>query len=309
MTTASFTLPSFAKINWTLRVLGRRPDGYHEIQTVLQTVSLHDQLHFSPSNSNAISLSCDEPNLRSDDTNLIVRAAHLLRENCKLDSGANIRLRKKIPVQGGLGGGSSNAAVTLLGLSYLWGLELTSSELIELGAKLGADVPFFLVGGTVAATGIGNELIFAEDCNKAFLIIITPSVSISTREAYAALKSTALTRADTPPILASSLGMPFLSESDQWPLHNDFENVIFEKEPEIKRVQETLIAVRARGVLLAGSGSSVFGIFDSAEAQRRALDEIQGRATWRIFPCNTVSRHEYLQAMVVSGTPLLRSSI
>ena len=119
-----FSLPSFAKINWSLRVLGKRADGYHEIQTVLQTVSLHDDLHFRIDHNPDIRLFCTDPGVPADDTNLIVRAAQLLQGQFKPKSGATIRLDKKIPPGGGLGGGSSNAAIALLGLSKLWGLSL-----------------------------------------------------------------------------------------------------------------------------------------------------------------------------------------
>jgi 4-diphosphocytidyl-2-C-methyl-D-erythritol kinase len=309
VTRASFTLPSFAKINWSLRVLGKRSDGYHEIRTVLQTVSLHDKLHFSWTDGAEIMLTCDQPDLPTGETNLIIRAARLLREYCQVDSGARLHLQKKIPPQGGLGGGSSNAAVALLGLAQLWQLEVSSADFHDLGKQLGADVPFFFVGGMAWASGIGNELNPLKDCDKLSLIIITPGVSVSTREAYSALNASALTSANSVPILASSRAEAFLSELSQWPLHNDFESVIFEIEPEIKRVYDALLDTGAQRVLLAGSGSSVFGIFDSAEAQRRALDEIQTETAWRIFPCNTLSRGEYLRDMGSCGTPLLRSSI
>ncbi len=299
-----FTLPSFAKINWSLRVLGKRPDGYHEVSTVLQTVSLHDDLHFVASDQARVTLNCDYPAVPTDETNLIVRAARLLIDRYQVSIGAIIHLDKRIPPRGGLGGASSNAAVTLLGLAQLWQLDLSLFELVTIASELGADVPFFLLGGRVLGTGIGTTLTQVSDGAQLSLITVTPNASVSTPDAYAALKASALTTPNSAPILTNSRAEPFSSESDQWPLHNDFEKVIFEIEPEIKRVQKALLDAGARGVLLAGSGSSVFGIFDSPEAQGRALAEMQTEVGWRTFPCNTLSRSEYLRAMGACGAPL-----
>src|SRR5262249_32579219 len=147
VTSSGFTLPSFAKINWSLRILGLRPDGYHEVRTVLQTISLHDEISFTPRNDGQIVLSCDEPEIPTDSRNLIVLAARRLQKTKAVAQGATLRLTKRIPAKAGLGGGSSNAAVALLGLAHLWGLGCRHSELVDIAVGIGADVPFFLVGG------------------------------------------------------------------------------------------------------------------------------------------------------------------
>lgn len=309
MFVAELSLPSFAKINWSLRVLGKRPDGYHEVRTVLQTVSLHDNLHFVREMRPQVTLVCEHPDVPTDESNLVLRAARLLTDKHNPGLGATIRLEKRIPAKGGLGGASSNAAMTLLALSELWRLNLNLPELIELGTELGADVPFFFLGGRAVGTGIGTQLTPAADYVESKLIIVTPKAGISTAEAYRALNSAALTTPNSARILTSSRTESHFSESDQWPLYNDFEKVIFEMEPEIKRVRKALFAAGAQDVLLAGSGSSVFGIFESAAAQRHALEVIQTEAGWRVLPCNTLSRDEYLRAMGSCGTPLLRSAI
>jgi len=306
---AELTLPSFAKINWSLRVLGKRPDGYHEVSTILQTVSLHDDLHFVRSDQSQIILHCNYPDVPTDETNLIIRAARKLLERSPSSSGVIIDLDKRIPPRGGLGGASSNAAVTLLALNQLWQLELNIAELSATAGELGADVPFFLAGGRALGSGIGTTLTPLADEPSVSLIIVTPNAAVATAEAYAALRASALTTPNSAPILTNSRSEAFFSKSNQWLLHNDFEKVIFEIEPEIKRVKNSLIDAGAWGVLLAGSGSSVFGIFDSAEAQARALDEMQTEVGWRTFPCNTLSRSEYLRAMGECGTSLSRSSI
>jgi 4-diphosphocytidyl-2-C-methyl-D-erythritol kinase len=299
--TSELTLPSFGKINWSLHVLGKRPDGYHEVVTFLQTISLCDEIQLVPRDDQQLTLICNDQSIPTDKTNLCIRAARLLTERYHCHQGVDIRLNKKIPAGAGLGGASSNAAVTLLGLANIWELDVSPAQLVEMGAELGADVPFFFFGGRALATGTGTEIKPVTDVRKISLVVVTPKVVVATHKAYAALKAAALTRDYSAPILASSRDEAFLSKSDQWPLHNDFEDVIFEIEPEIRRVQNALLDSGARRVLLAGSGSSVFGIFDSAEAQHRALEEIEAEAGWRIFACDSLSRDEYLRALGSSG--------
>jgi 4-diphosphocytidyl-2-C-methyl-D-erythritol kinase len=286
-------LPSFAKINWSLRILGKRPDGYHEVVTVLQSISLCDELVFELRDDAQISLTCDDPSIPVDETNLIVRGARALSDQ----HGANIRLIKKIPAKGGLGGGSSNAAVTLLALNRLWRLDRENEHLRQIGARLGADVPFFFTGGTVLARGIGAELEELTEVAKQHLIVVTPNASVATATAYRALNAPSLTTTDSLSILSSSFTEPFTGNSSQWPLHNDFEGVIFEREPEIRRAKETLLEAGARNALLAGSGSSVFGIFKDRAARDHALVNLRSEVGWRVFACHTLSRSEYLQAI------------
>ena len=286
-------LPSFAKINWTLRIVGRRPDGYHEVATLLQTVSLCDELIFESRDDDEISLSCDDPSIPIDPSNLVLRAARALSDR----HGVDIKLLKKIPAKAGLGGGSSNAAVTLLALNHLWRLDLSERDLSQIGSGLGADVPFFLSGGTAMAKGIGTDVVEVHDLEKQYLIIVTPNAAVSTATAYAALKAPSLTTTDSLSILSSSFTEPFSADSSQWPLHNDFEGVIFEIEPEIRRVKLSLLDAGAQSALLAGSGSSVFGIFTDEAARDRALGNLRCEAGWRVFTCHTLSRSEYCQAI------------
>ena len=297
-------LPSFAKINWTLRIFGRRPDGYHEVATILQSISLCDELRFELREDQEISLSCDDPTIPTDDSNLVIRAARALQEK---DRGVNISLTKRIPAKGGLGGGSSNAAVTLLALNELWRRELTNTDLLNIASGLGADVPFFLIGGCAEAKGIGTDLCSLADLHQQHLIVVTPNASVATADAYASLNRGSLTTSESASILSSSFARPVTGDSGQWSLHNDFEVAIFEIEPEIRRAKMALLDAGARGALLAGSGSSVFGIFDDEAARDRALVKLRSETGWRVFSCRTLSRAEYLQAMGPSGFPLLRS--
>jgi 4-diphosphocytidyl-2-C-methyl-D-erythritol kinase len=306
--TTPVTVPSFAKINWFLHVLGKRSDGYHEIATVLQTISLHDELTFELRDEGLFTLTCDDPTIPTDNNNLVMRAALDLEECYQDGFGGEIRLQKRIPAQGGLGGGSSNAAVTLLALNKLWkGAYLGLDELLD-PARFGADVPFFLIGGQCAATGTGTTLTPLPDGPKQYLIVVTPNARVSTASAYAALNVASLTTSESNSILSSSLADVFSAGSGRWPLRNDFEGVIFEIEPEIERAKVALLDAGARGALLAGSGSSVFGVFDDEVAQCRALDNLKCEAGWRVFSCETVSRVEYFQALNSSGFPLFTLS-
>ena len=308
MITIPVTVPSFAKINWFLHVLGKRPDGYHEVVTVLQTISLHDEITFQLSEDGRFTLTCDDPTVPTDNSNLVLKVARYLQECFQDWFGAEINLKKRIPAQGGLGGGSSNAAVTLLAINKLWkGAYVSIYELLD-PAMFGADVPFFLIGGRCVATGTGTTLTPLPDGPKTHLIVVTPNAKVSTAKAYASLNVASLTTFDSASILSSSLAELNSADSGQWPLRNDFERVIFEIEPEIGRAKTALLEAGARGALLAGSGSSVFGVFDNEEARNRALENLRCEAGWKVFSCETISRDEYFRAINSSGFPLFTLS-
>lgn len=291
-----FTLPSFAKINLSLRVLGRRADSYHEIRTVLQTVTLRDQLTFHALDTADLKLECDAPDVPTDDSNLVLRAARLLRERFKVERGARLKLAKTIPAGGGLGGGSSNAAVALVGLAHLWEIETNVGELCELAAMLGADVPFFFTGGTALATGRGTDIAPLADVTHTELLIIAPRVKISTAEAYKSLNAPALTKEIEPVNLLISRAEADFSASLPARLANDFEPVILGRHPEIARARDALLDAGARGALLSGSGSSVFGIFESSEQVERARRALAVESGWQVFNCETLARDDYRRA-------------
>ncbi|HKZ80812.1 MAG TPA: 4-(cytidine 5'-diphospho)-2-C-methyl-D-erythritol kinase [Pyrinomonadaceae bacterium] len=309
MAISAFVLPSFAKINWNLRVLGQRPDGYHEVRTVLQTVSLHDEIELASRVDDRIVLSCDDPGIETGHANLITRAGRALQDRFRTSQGATISLKKRIPIKAGLGGGSSNAAITVLGLAHLWGLAAGLDELMAIGATIGTDVPFFFVGGRALATGTGSTVRQQSSSPPKHLLIIKPKAAVSTLEAYSALRSSRLTTENAASILSSPRENGGPVDSDltllDEQLVNDFEKVIFDIEPEIGRARDALLQAGARGALLAGSGSSVFGIFDSPQAQQRAVRELQAEVGWLSLPCVTLSREEYLVAL--SSLRLLRS--
>jgi 4-diphosphocytidyl-2-C-methyl-D-erythritol kinase len=302
----TLTLPAFAKINLGLRVVGRRSDEYHELETVFQTISLHDTITLTITDSPQINLWCDDRSLLTDAGNLVYRAAQTFQSRFAPRKGARIRLEKRIPSQAGLGGGSSDAAVTLVGLACLWQVQSKVEDLSELARSLGADVPFFFFGGTARGTGIGDEITPLHDVTDRLLLVLKPNAGVSTSEAYKALEAPSLTTARAKTILSSSEPSAICNSFDSETLRNDFERVVFEIEPEIGRAKVALMKAGAEAALLAGSGAAVFGIFDSADAQERAIQAIELEAGWRVFPCRTVGRTHYRSAMGSCGAILER---
>ena len=291
----SFTIPSFCKINWNLRVLGKRADGFHELCTIFQTVSLCDKITFS--DNEKLSLSCIDENIPTDESNLIIKAAKLLQNNFNVSKGAQIHLEKNIPSPGGLGGGSSNAAIALLGLSKLWNLNIEFNDLLESANQIGSDVPFFLYGGTALGAGRGTEIFSLREIEEKFLLIVTPNVIISTAEAFARLNSTNLTKFESKRMLQICRNEAERFDSRQSSLKNDFEQSAFSFAPEIKRVKETLLELGAVKALLSGSGASVFGLFDTEETRQTAQNAFNVEKTWRSFAVATISRNEYREAL------------
>lgn len=306
MSLQSITIPAFAKINLSLHVLGKRDDDYHEIDTVLQTVSLHDTITFERASNDSISLWCDDRSVPVDETNLVWRAAAALRERYSITNGVKIRLEKRTPAEAGLGGGSSDAAATLIALAQLWKIEVSADDFRQVAASLGSDVPYFLYGGAARATGRGNVIEPLKESPEMHLLIIKPNVSISTAKAYGALNRSALTSSDSKPILLRSQASDSSASIDLNALHNDFEPIVFQLEPEIERAKGALLKSGAGGAMLSGSGSAVFGIFENQDAQERAIQAIELETGWRAFPCNTVGRSQYEAALGPAGELLAR---
>lgn len=288
----SFTFPSFAKINLLLRVLGKRADGFHELFTVFQTVSLHDEITFAESDD--ISLRCSDKRIPTNGKNLIVKAAEMLREHTGIKSGAQIHLEKRIPSPGGLGGGSSNAAAALIGLCRLWDVSFEIGDLLPIASELGSDVPFFLTGGTAIGRGRGTEIESVEDVGEVYLLIVSPRVSVSTAAVYTGLRAEDLTNEASNRILPVCR---FDRDLNKAVLVNDLEVSVFGSFPEIERVKRTLYDLGASQSLMSGSGASVFGIFDKEKTRQAALKALDNEVNWRKFAVTTVSRNEYRERM------------
>jgi 4-diphosphocytidyl-2-C-methyl-D-erythritol kinase len=295
MSENSFTVPAFAKINWFLHILGRRTDGFHELCTAFQTVSLHDNLTFSVDNK--IHLTCDNQTIPTDERNLIVKAALALREKYNIKKGARIHLEKNIPSPGGLGGGSSNAAVALLGLSALWKIKTSLGDLVKIGELLGSDVPFFFYGGTALGFGRGTEILSIKDLEEKFVLIATPNINVQTREAFARLNASRLTKDASKSILQICQSEAETLDLRHRALKNDFEKSVFASEPEVRRVKEKLIEFGAVQASMSGSGASVFAVFEKQETRQTAQKAIEEEEDWRSFAVATVSRTEYRAAL------------
>lgn len=282
---------SFAKINLALAVLGRRPDGYHEIRTVYQSIDLHDEIEIRP--DSGLRLECaDLPDVAAE-SNLVMKAARALAQSRVSSPGARIILRKKIPVGAGLGGGSSNAAATLLGLNRFWNLGLSLDTLASVAAGLGSDVPFFLQGGTALGVGRGEEIYPLPEIPAAHVLVLYPGIHVSTEAAYKSLRL-ALTSQD-----AASRIQGFCARLPDGlggldGIFNDFEASILPAYPAISEARAFLNARGAKAAMLSGSGSSVFGFFLDEESTLAASRAVS-RETWRAFPAKTLSRTAYLQ--------------
>jgi 4-diphosphocytidyl-2-C-methyl-D-erythritol kinase len=291
----SITLPSFAKINLHLQVVGRRQDGYHDLCTVFQSISLRDTLTIEPANE--IRMTCTDSNVPVDERNLVLRAAIKLRDTYKVSCGASICLDKRIPAPGGLGGGSSNAAVTLLALRKLWQLDVGLEEIHELGAGLGSDVPFFFYGGTALGMGRGEAIEPIEEFREKYMLVVAPNISVATREAFKRLKLHVLTKQESKRKLQICRFDLESADFKYTAFKNDFETTVFAAYPEVERVKLTLLDLGAERAMLSGSGGSVFAIFDKEETRQAAMKALDNEVNWRKFAVATISRDEFREAL------------
>ena len=271
---------AFAKVNRSLVVLGKRPDGYHELDTVFQAVGLTDRLTFEE--SDLLTLEVDDPSVPAGAENLVLRAARALAEAAGVRPRVAITLEKRIPSGGGLGGGSSDAAVTLIGLSALWQLDLSIEQLSRVGGALGSDVPFFLHGGTARGLGRGERIVPLDDLPPQAVVLVMPPFPISTPEVFRRLEAPEWDGRG-----GGDLGAG--SATDR----NDLEPAAEALFPALRDVREALGRAGATRALLSGSGSTVFGLFPdlatAAEAARR-LDGLPAGSAVRVVP--TLTREE-----------------
>ena len=264
-----------AKVNLGLHVHGKREDGFHELETIFQMVSLFDDVELELLSS-GIKLECDTPGIPTDDTNLVCKAALLLRKSYQVEGkGVSIRLKKKIPFGAGLGGGSGNAAGVLMGLNRLWDLNIEREKLFTLAAELGSDVPFFLTSPCALGKGRGERLKVLEPCSKFQVLLVFPGFPIATSWVYQNLRLKLTKRPNNISILRKNLSLSDITSLGSQ-LYNDLESVVFQKFPEVKVVKDELWAWGALGVLLSGSGSAVFGIFDDPEKAQVACASLNG---------------------------------
>jgi 4-diphosphocytidyl-2-C-methyl-D-erythritol kinase len=295
-------IPAFAKVNLRLDVLGKRADGYHELRTIFHTVTLQDTLRFRPRRVPGVELRIEGNQQLSQEAaekNLVYRAVDALRRELKIRPGVEILLQKKIPAGRGLGGGSSDAAAGLLGYLQFSGKKIEPLRLMEIAAGLGADVPFFLLGGRALGIGKGDETYPLPDIPKLTLLIVSPNdIHVPTPDAYRWLHAPEL--ASLTKFSANHKLFEFcalcLSERGER-LSNDFEEAVFRRYPRLNKIRRVLLQAGASEALLAGSGSAVFGVFPSPAKARRA---VVGFPHDQTFLCETISRSRYARKMKIA---------
>jgi 4-diphosphocytidyl-2-C-methyl-D-erythritol kinase len=287
-------IPAFAKVNLRLDILGKRPDNYHELRTIFQTISLHDELRLRASQAPGICLTIqgnESLSLEPVRKNLVYAAVDALRQELGIRSGVEIDLRKKIPARRGLGGGSSDAAVALLGYLRLTRRTIPAPRLTEIAASLGAGVPFFLFGGRALGIGHGDEIYPLPDIPKLALLVVSPrDIHVPTPDAYRWLKAPALTKNRATSKLWKFCALCWSAQGSG--LSNDFEMPVFRRHPRLAQIKRALLQRGAAEASLAGSGSAVFGVFPSPALARRAAVGFQDEHT---FVCETISRDRYLR--------------
>lgn len=270
---------AYSKINIGLEVLYKRNDGFHEINTIFARTCLADDLIFEHAES--ISIASYPPFGFDKNENLIFKAAILLQEASHATKGAKITVKKKIPMGGGLGGGSSNAASALIGLQKLWGLDIPESELLNIAIKLGSDVPFFLKEGIAVGKGRGETLDYYEFALPWPVLIVNPGIHISTAAAYSSLKCKSKKCGGSDLLLSLKNGMKDIAKLKDT-IKNDFEEYVFSVHPEMAIIKNTLYGSGAVFALMSGSGSSLFGFFDSNESLEMACGKL---SNYSIYPC------------------------
>jgi 4-diphosphocytidyl-2-C-methyl-D-erythritol kinase len=295
-------IPAFAKINLRLDILGKRADGFHELRTIFQTISLRDELRLRASPSPESTLSVEGNQTLSSEPpekNLVYRAVDALRRELKIRNGVEIHLKKTIPAGRGLGGGSSDAAAALLGYLQLTKKKLPAPRLLEIASELGADVPFFLLGGRALGVNKGDEIYPLPDIPKLQILVVSPKeIHVPTVDAYRWLEA-------KPLALTNSAGTSKLFEfcALSWSaqgsgLSNDFEAPVFQRHPRLDQIKRELLQRGAAEASLAGSGSAVFGVFPSPAMARRAAVGFPHDQT---FVCESVSRGRYARLMRIAG--------
>jgi len=292
----SIRLRAFAKINLGLRILSKRPDGYHEIRTLYQTIALHDRLKITLSpGREGIRLECDKPDIPSGRENLVYRACEFWRRAVGFRGEIAARLEKVIPAGSGLGGASSDAAAAIEGLERLTGERLPLARRLALAAQLGSDVPLFLLGGRVLGCGRGEEIYPLPDLPPRKCLVVFPGFAVSTAQAYrqAGLR---LTRQAKPRRINDVGAWPHSALLEWGPAENDFERVVFARWPELARLKRRLIRAGAEIASLTGSGSAVYAVFESVRRLLYASKLIP--EGWLVFRSRTLSRAEYRRRLV-----------
>ncbi|GMG95249.1 4-(cytidine 5'-diphospho)-2-C-methyl-D-erythritol kinase [Tepidimicrobium xylanilyticum] len=266
-------LESYAKINLALDILYKRDDGYHEINTIMQQIDLKDRVVIRNKDS-GIDIQCNNKDVPIDRNNLVYKAWEKIREKTGINRGVGIIIDKKIPIAAGLAGGSSNGGAVLKGLNLLWDLNLSDEELMEIGKKIGADVPFCIMGGTAWARGIGEKLTKLKGFSGYNILLANVGIPVSTEWVYKNMDLKSIhERIDIEKVIK------YMEEGNLLKLGQSIENVmesvVMTKYPQVKMVKEDMIKFGALGSLMSGSGPTVFGLFDDEEKLYRCKRELE----------------------------------
>jgi 4-diphosphocytidyl-2-C-methyl-D-erythritol kinase len=328
----TLSIPSFAKINLGLRIGALRPDGFHELRTVYQTIALHDVIKVSVQRGSGIKIRCKNPRVPTDSTNTCFKIVTLAMGAVKAKGRVIIEIEKRLPVQGGLGGASSNAVAALLALEKGLGKQLSHGKRLQITAEVGSDVPLFLIGGTALGVGRGEEVYPLPDLPAMPCVVATPDIAVSTPKAFADWDKLSHTGSDKLTSAAHSDRMSkFSREISAWlsagpnkigrrrsgvsargggraenPLldlvrtgiENDFEQVVFPQYPELREIKSVLERAGARYASLSGSGSAVYGLFDSREKAAAAAKKLGQRGTPAVVT-STLTRRQYWKRLLV----------
>ena len=270
----TLTLSAPAKINYLLDVIGKRPDGYHDLRMIMQRVNLCDEITLTLTNNRDINVTCNSKGAPDGPENIAWKAARTMLDLSESGKGVNIEIIKNIPVAAGLGGGSSDAASVLMGMNELLQLDLSEQKLIETGCKLGADVPFFIFKKTALAEGIGTKLTPLPEMPKAWILLVNPGIHVSTAWVYQSLQLTNRRELNRLPEFFKSIEhvVAFLS--------NDLESVTIPAFPVIGDIKARLVNLGAAGSMMSGSGPTVFGIFNSFDVAETARREVTKNTNW-----------------------------
>ena len=270
----SISLKSRAKINLSIDVIGKREDGYHIVEMIMQTIDLYDDIKLKELEEDNLIIKSECSYIPLNEDNIVYKAAKLIKEKMDIKKGIEIFIKKNIPVAAGMAGGSSNAAAVLVGLNELWKLGLSKDELRDLGLKLGADVPFCIEGGTALAEGIGEKLTYIKGINKDVNILVCkPDIFVSTKEVYQSLDIKNIEKRPDNKLLIEKLkNDDIVSVSNN--MVNVLEEVTSKKYSDIKVIENIIAKNGAMGTMMSGSGPTVFGFFDNEEKAKRARVEL-----------------------------------
>ena len=278
----SIKLKSRAKINLSIDVLGKRQDGYHLVEMIMQTIDLYDLIEINEKDNDQITIKSTSDEIPLDCNNLVYKAANLIKKTFNINKGVEIHIKKNIPVAAGMAGGISNAAAVLVGLNKLWNLDLSNQQLEEIGLKLGADVPFCINGGAVLASGIGEKLTPIKGLTKDVCILVCkPDLFVSTKEVYECIDSKDIEKRPNNKFLIECLkneDTRQLAEN----MFNVLEGVTVDKHPVIQQIKDIMTNNRALGAMMSGSGPTVFGLYENREdaVKCKAILEKQFKQTF-----------------------------